>query len=114
MEATMATKITVVPEDDLDGSPAEETVRFGIGGTDYEIDLNAKNANAFGLQLAPCYRTCPQGWQRTAAAAGADCGQPGTERGPPGLGEDQGIALSDRGRIPARIAQQYQATTGGR
>jgi Lsr2 len=27
---------------------------------------------------------------------------------------DQGIALSDRGRIPARIAQQYQAATGGR
>jgi hypothetical protein len=68
----MATKITVFLEEDLDGGPAEETVRFGIGGTDYEIDLNAKNASAFGQQLAPYYRTCPQGWQRTAVAAGAD------------------------------------------
>jgi hypothetical protein len=29
--ATMATKITVVLEDDLDGGPADETVRFGLG-----------------------------------------------------------------------------------
>ena len=32
MEATMATKITVVLEDDLEGGPADETVRFGVGG----------------------------------------------------------------------------------
>jgi hypothetical protein len=44
MGPTMATKITVVLEDDLEGAPADETVRFGIGGTDYEIDLNATNA----------------------------------------------------------------------
>jgi hypothetical protein len=29
MEATMATKITVILVDDLDGGPADETVRFG-------------------------------------------------------------------------------------
>jgi hypothetical protein len=38
MEATMATKITVILEDDLDGGQADETVRFGIGGTDFKID----------------------------------------------------------------------------
>jgi hypothetical protein len=27
-------------EDDLEGGPAHETVRFGVGGTKYEIDLN--------------------------------------------------------------------------
>ena len=25
-------------EDDLDGGPADETVRFGLGGAEYEID----------------------------------------------------------------------------
>jgi nucleoid-associated protein Lsr2 len=54
MEATMATKITVVLEDDLDGGPADETVRFAVGGTDYEIDLSATNAAALRRQLAPC------------------------------------------------------------
>jgi hypothetical protein len=49
----MATKITVALEDDLDGGPAEKTVRFAVGGTEYEIDLNKKNARAFRKQLAP-------------------------------------------------------------
>jgi nucleoid-associated protein Lsr2 len=42
----MATKITVALEDDLDGGPAEETVRSGLGGAKYEIDLSKKNARA--------------------------------------------------------------------
>ena len=49
----MAQKITVALEDDIDGGPADETVRFGLGGADYEIDLSTKNANAFRRQLAP-------------------------------------------------------------
>ena len=48
----MAQKVTVALEDDLTGGPAVETVRFAFDGTDYEIDLNAKNAAAFGKQLA--------------------------------------------------------------
>ena len=48
----MATKITVALEDDLDGGPADETVRFGLAGTQYEIDLNKKNAKAFRKQFA--------------------------------------------------------------
>ena len=49
----MAQKITVALEDDIDGGPADETVRFGLGGADYEIDLSRKNAAAFRRQLAP-------------------------------------------------------------
>jgi hypothetical protein len=49
----MATEITVALEDDLDGGPANETVRFGLGRAQYEIDLNKKNARAFRKQLAP-------------------------------------------------------------
>ena len=49
----MATKITIALADDLDGSPADQTVRFAIGGTEYEIDLSNKHAAAFRKQLAP-------------------------------------------------------------
>ena len=35
----MAQKITVTLEDDLDGGPADQTVRFGLDGAEYEIDL---------------------------------------------------------------------------
>jgi hypothetical protein len=48
----MATKITIALEDDLDGGPAGETVRFAVGGTEYEIDRNNKHAAAPREQLA--------------------------------------------------------------
>jgi hypothetical protein len=38
VEAGIATKITVALEDDFDGGPAAETVRFSVGGTEYEIN----------------------------------------------------------------------------
>jgi len=34
----------VVLTDDVDGGPATETVRFGVDGVEYEIDLAAGNA----------------------------------------------------------------------
>jgi hypothetical protein len=49
----MATRVTVTLEDDLDGGPAEETLRFGFGDVEYEIDLNNQNAVAFRELLAP-------------------------------------------------------------
>jgi Lsr2 len=49
----MAQKVTIALEDDLDGGPAEETARFGLGGAEYEIDLSTTNAKAFRQQLAP-------------------------------------------------------------
>src|SRR5256886_14668047 len=49
----MAQKVTVELEDDLDGGPADETVRFGVDGAEYEIDLSKKNAAALRRTLAP-------------------------------------------------------------
>ena len=40
----MAQKVQTLFVDDLDGSEAEGTVRFGLDGTEYEIDLNARHA----------------------------------------------------------------------
>jgi nucleoid-associated protein Lsr2 len=56
----MAQKVTVALEDDLTGSPAAETLRFAFDGTDYEIDLNAKNGTAFRKQLATLCGARPQ------------------------------------------------------
>ena len=46
----MAQKVRIILEDDLDGGPADETVRFGLDGGQYEIDLS--NANAARLRDA--------------------------------------------------------------
>lgn len=39
----MAQRVEVILEDDIDGGPADETVRFAINGTQYEIDLSSEN-----------------------------------------------------------------------
>ena len=48
----MAQKIQTLFIDDLDGSAAEGTVRFGLDGTGYEIDLNAGHARELRDALA--------------------------------------------------------------
>ena len=48
----MAQKIQILFIDDLDGSAAEGTVRFGLDGTEYEIDLNAGHAKELRDALA--------------------------------------------------------------
>jgi len=107
----MAQKITVALEDDLDGGPADETVRFGIGGTDYEIDLSAAHATTFRRQLAPFIehaRKAGRGQRRPARTAAGRQHNGGIRA----WAKDQGIAISDRGRIPASVVSQYQAATG--
>ncbi len=49
----MARKTRVTLEDDIDGGPAAETLRFGIGGIEYEIDLSERNAARLRTQLGP-------------------------------------------------------------
>jgi hypothetical protein len=107
----MAQKVTVALEDDLDGGPAEETVRFGLDGSHYEIDLSAKNATAFRRQLAPFIghaRKAGRGPRRRAGRSASSRERSGGVRA---WAKDQGIAVSDRGRIPAGVVEQYQAAT---
>src|SRR6187401_2219442 len=39
--------------DDLDGGKAHETVKFGLDGHSYEIDLSTKNASKLHTALSP-------------------------------------------------------------
>jgi len=48
----VAQKIRTLLIDDIDGSAAEGTVRFGLDGTEYEIDLNAGHARQLRDALA--------------------------------------------------------------
>jgi Lsr2 len=108
----MATKVTVALEDDLEGGPADETVRFAFDGIEYEIDLSKKNARAFRKQFAPFIdqaRKAGRGPRRRAARTGAGRDRSGAIRA---WAEQQGLAVSARGRIPARIVEQYEAATG--
>jgi hypothetical protein len=114
MEVEMAQRVTVTLEDDLDGGPADETVRFRFGGAEYEIDLNTKNATAFRTKLAPFIehaRKAGHGQVRRPARTAASRQRSGDIRA---WAKDHGIAVSERGRIPASVVEQYQAATKGR
>lgn len=105
----MAHKVTVALEDDLDGGPAAETVLFGFDGTDYEIDLSTKNAATFREQFVPFIehaRRLGRGEARRPARTAASRRRSGDIRA---WARDHGIEVSERGRIPASVVEQYQA-----
>jgi hypothetical protein len=109
----MAQKVTVELEDDLDGGPADETVRFGFDGSDYEIDLSTKNAARFRRQLEPYLdhaRKAGRGQRRRSARTPSSRQHSGAVRA---WAREQGITVSERGRIPASILDQYEIAVGG-
>src|SRR5262252_5659837 len=102
LEVSMATKVTVELQDDLDGGPADETVHFELAGSAYEIDLSKKNGTRFRAQLAPFIehaRKAATG-QRRRAARNAFSRVKSNIRA---WANDQGIPLNARGRIPTSI-----------
>ena len=112
-KVAMAQKVTVVLEDDLTGGPADETVRFAVDGTGYEIDLSAKNAAAFGKLLAPYLehaRKAGRAQPRRPGRATSSRQRSGDIRA---WAKEHGLAASARGRIPASLLEQYHAAASG-
>jgi Lsr2 len=112
----MAQKVQTLLIDDLDGSQADNTVRFGLDGTDYEIDLSAKHAAALRKALAPyldAARRAPGSAARRPGRSGrraANAGRPD----PTAIREwakSQGIEVKDRGRVPADMVVKFKAAT---
>ena len=108
----MAQKVQTILIDDLDGSQADSTVRFGLDGTDYEIDLNADHAH----QLRDALVRYVNAARRTGNAARQAAR---TARSAPANGvnttkvrewaKTQGIDVKDRGRIPAELVVKFKA-----
>src|SRR5512142_2470579 len=115
----MVQRVITERYDDLDGSPAVETVRFGYAGREYEIDLSEEHAAERDELLAPYIEH----------ARGIDGGKP-KRRARPAEGErrrrpeelrairqwarEQGLQVSDRGRISADIVAKYRCGALGR
>ena len=105
----MAQKVHIVLEDDLDGSPATETVSFGLDGKTYEIDLNDKNAgklrDALAAYVAAARSTGGRRGGRKATA---------TNLGPSARevrdwARSNGYNVPDRGRIPDDVRSAFDA-----
>ena len=111
----MAQKIQTLFIDDLDGSEAEGTVRFGLDGTEYEIDLNAGHAQALRDALARYIRAARRtgGGARQPARGGRRASAGGVNNSEiREWAKGQGIEVNDRGRIPAEVVARFKAATG--
>jgi hypothetical protein len=115
----MAQKVQTLLIDDIDGGEAEGTVRFGLDGAEYEIDLSAGHAEALRKALAP-YVSAARA-RRAPGAAGRRPGRSGrraASAGAPGptsvreWAKSQGIEVKDRGRVPAELIVKFKAATG--
>lgn len=104
----MATRTTVALVDDIDGGPAQQTLQFRLGTTEYEIDLNAKNLSRFRSQMTPFIdhaRKAGRGQRRPARSASVRQRSAAIRA----WAREQGIGVSDRGRIPASLIERYEA-----
>jgi hypothetical protein len=108
----MAQKVTVALEDDLTGGPADETVRFAVDGTEYEIDLSAKNAAAFGKVLARYIEHGRKARRAPARRGGRTAASRQRSGDIRAWAQQHGLAVSERGRIPASVVEQYEAAGG--
>ena len=115
IEFPVAQKIQTLFIDDLDGSDAEGNVRFGLDGTEYEIDLSAQHAQELRDALARYVGAARRsgGGARRPARSG--------RRGPvSGLNSTevrewakaQGMEVKDRGRVPAELVVKFKDATG--
>ncbi|WP_392508029.1 Lsr2 family protein [Naumannella halotolerans] len=104
----MAQRVQIILEDDLDGSSATETIRFGLDGVDYEIDLSEDNAAKLRDGLAPwvAHGRRLGGRKRSSGkpASTSTASKAGDVRA---WAQAQGLEVSARGRIPAEIQEAY-------
>ncbi len=109
----MAQKVQTLYIDDIDGSDAEGTVRFGLDGADYEIDLNAAHSQELRTSLQAYItharkvggiRRSSRGARRNASAIDTHAVR--------AWAKDQGIDIKERGRVPADVVARYREAAG--
>jgi hypothetical protein len=109
----MAQRVQTLFIDDIDGGAADGTVRFGLDGADYEIDLSGEHSNELRTALGKYI-------EHSRKVGGA------ARRSPRGRGaansidtakvrewaRESGYDIKDRGRVPADLVAKYQAAVG--
>ena len=104
----MAQKVQIVLIDDIDGGPADETITFAVDGTSYVIDLSTANAARLRNALAPfvghARKAAGRGGARRPRSAGG--GKSAEIRA---WARERGLAVNERGRIPADLAAKFEA-----
>jgi hypothetical protein len=107
----MATKTTIVLVDDLNGEPADTTLRFGLDDREYELDLTDANAQElrelFGRYISAARKV--SGRQRQSAAPAKPVFTAVDPAAVRAWAKGKGIDVSPRGRIKADVIEAYRA-----
>ena len=105
---TVAQRTQILYVDDIDGSAAEGTVRFGLGGVDYEIDLNKKHADQLARALGPYVDAARRVSSSRRAVQGSRPARHDQSE-VRAWARRAGLKVSDRGRIPADVLSRYES-----
>jgi hypothetical protein len=109
----MAQQIQTLFIDDIDGGAADGTIRFGLDGTDYEIDLSASHNKELHTVLAKYITHARKVGGATRRVSrgrrSADAIETHKVRE---WAKAQGADIKDRGRVPADIVEKYRAAVG--
>ena len=107
----LAQKIQTLFVDDIDGREAEGTVRFGLDGVAYEIDLSVARSEELHKALAPDIAHARKIGGARRAARGRSGSAIDTHKARE-WARGQGIEIKDRGRVPADVVEKYRQATG--
>jgi hypothetical protein len=109
----MAQKVQMLFIDDIDGGQADGTVRFGLDGAEYEIDLSAKHSDemrdalknfiAHARKVGGTPRRAGRGSRRPSAVDSVAIRT---------WARDNGYDIKERGRVPAEVVTKYRQATG--
>ena len=110
----MAQRVQVRLIDDLTGNEAQETVRFALDGTKYEIDLTTANADKLRSALSEYIengrKTSSRRTSQSALrSAMADQSHPGNTQQIRQWARQNGYNPSSKGRITQSILDAYYA-----
>ena len=94
----MARQVQVTLIDDIDGTPAESTVYFGLEGMHYEIDLSQDNLNKLREFLRPYIKA----GRRSAPPSSDEAARIRA------WAKEKGYDVSDRGRLSHEIIVKYR------
>jgi len=105
-------KVNVRLEDDLTGGPADETVRFGVDGRAYEIDLNARHAARLRDLLAPFVDRGRLARARRPRATIRTTASRERSRQIRAWAAHRGLNVADHGRLPGNVIEEYEKAHG--
>lgn len=114
----MAQRVNVELIDDLDESPAAETVSFALDGVSYEIDLSEANAGRLREALAPYLGHARRTAGRRGGSSRGSSRSSGSSNSSNSSGNaadirawarENGWDVPERGRVSAEVRDAYAA-----